>query len=85
MSELKENKNIILLDYYEGAYGPTIRIDIHTVTALDKVRNFFLQLAESKKQRINFIEIDSVKATGFSQFILKLVPENQEPQKKLEL
>ena len=39
-----ENKNSILLDYYDGAYGPTIRIDVQSIETLVRIKNLFLQL-----------------------------------------
>ena len=80
-----ENKKAILLDYYEGAYGPTIRIDVQSHMALTIIKDLFLQLAESKKTMIDLVQIDSVKAIGLNALLLKGVPDNQEPDKKLVL
>jgi len=85
MSQSRNNRSIILVDYYEGAYGPTIRIDVQAVTSLIKVKDLFLQLAESVTQTVNFTETDLVIASGLNQLIMKVVPDDQVCEKKLEL
>jgi hypothetical protein len=86
MSGFRENKNIILLDYYEGAYGPTIRIDVQSIDTLNKVKDLFLNLSKlTVHTTIDFIELPSVKAYSINQLLMKRTPDNQEPKKKLEL
>lgn len=79
------SQDSIVIDYYQGAYGPTIRIDIQTMENLVKVKNIFRQLAELKKETIDLARVESVNATGLKQLILKVVPPNQEIEKKLKL
>jgi hypothetical protein len=75
----------ILLDYYEGAYGPTIRIDAQSMEDLLGIKNIFLQLAGSSSQAIDLAEKEGVKTTGLNQFILRWVPDKPEVKKKLVL
>ena len=83
MGQHTNGQDRIVIDYYQGAYGPTIRIDIQTMENLVKLKNIFLQLAESKKEAMDLVRLESVTATGINQFILKTVPPNQEQEKKL--
>lgn len=80
-----ENKNSILLDYYDGAYGPTIRIDVQSIETLVRIKNLFLQLAESRGYPVNLAEINNVKAIRLNQLILSWVPDDQHAKKKLTL
>lgn len=78
-------KDTIVLDYYEGAYGPTIRIDVQSVDALTKIRDFIHQLAESTISSIDLTEEEGVKATGFSRIILAVSDDHKTEEKLLLL
>lgn len=84
MGQRKNGEDRITIDYYQGAYGPTIRIDIQTMQSLVTIKNIFLQLAESKKKATDLVTVESVHATGVDQLILKDVSPNQERAKKLQ-
>jgi hypothetical protein len=83
--QMKIDNSIIVVDYYQGAYGPTIRIDIQTRENLVKLKDIFLQLAKSKKETTDLVTLKSVNATGLKQLILKVISSNQEREKKLKL
>src|SRR4030043_782599 len=85
MEAAMQEGKVILLDYYDGAYGPTIRIDVQSVGTLTRIKDFFLQLADSTIDKINLTEIEGVRTIGLNQFILKWVPDNQESKKRLIL
>ena len=44
---MREGPDDILLDYYQGSYGPTIRFDIQETTALSELKGLFMTLPES--------------------------------------
>jgi hypothetical protein len=77
------NNDRILLDYYQGAYGPTLRIDILSVDSLHKVKNLLVHLAKSVNHEINMVEAENVVAMGVSRFILQSVSDDKEVEKKL--
>lgn len=67
-----KGKNSIVLDYYEGTYGPTIRIDVQSVEALAKIRDFIQQLSESTISSIDLAEAEGINAAGFSRVIFEV-------------
>lgn len=79
-----EKRDIILLDYYDGAYGPTLRIDVQSTPSLLRIKDVFIQLAGSKELTINFTEIPFVKVIGLDQLILKRVVSDKDQEKKLK-
>lgn len=85
MVGLNNKKNNILIDYYEGAYGPTIRIDTQSVEAALQVKNIFMELALAQVSEINFHNVENVKVTGLKALILRLVVEGKEHRKTLKL
>jgi hypothetical protein len=84
MSRIQDDTNKILVDYYEGAYGRTIRIDVQSQVRLLQMKNLFLKLAESVDQ-IDIADVESVVVTGLDQMNLKRVPSGNEHSKKLVL
>lgn len=77
------NNDMVLLDCYHGAYGPTLRIDVRSVESLHKLRNFFVGLSKSANQEINLIEDKNVVAIGIDRFILQSISNEKEGEKKL--
>ncbi len=84
MNELN-GKKCVLLDFYEGAYGPTIRIDIQSREDLIKIRNIFLKLSQKPNEETNLADCKNVKSIGVNKFVLMSIPDNQETEKKLFL
>lgn len=80
-----ENNDIILMDYYKGAYGPTIRVNTRSVKALTQIKGLFLELAAAKISETSFNEIGSMKVIGIKALVLKFVPESKEQKKTLKL
>jgi hypothetical protein len=75
----------IVLDFYKGAYGPTLRIDVQTFKALTELKKLFLWLSESEEHIINLVELNNIRTTGLNRLILKCIPDNEESDKKLTL
>ena len=73
MNNQENSNSIILLDYYSGAYGPTIRIDIMSLENLRKMKNLFVQLAKSTNYEINLLELENIKVKGINKFILQSI------------
>lgn len=84
MMKKEENSDDIVVNYYEGAYGPTIRINTRSVKSLAKIRDLFGELATAKISEVNFDEIGSVTVMGMKAFVLKLVP-GKEHKRTLKL
>jgi hypothetical protein len=75
----------LLIDYYVGAYGPTIRIDIRSFEGLIKLKSLFMRLAEAEVRKVDVSQLNSVVITGIKSLVLELIPENQFYEKSLEL
>jgi len=80
---LKSNSSSILIDYYNGAYGPTIRIDVRSDKDLFKFKELIFSLANAEKNEIMLGEISSIKLSGMKNF--NLILDKKEKSKKLEL
>jgi hypothetical protein len=83
MSDRRDNSDNILVDYYRGAYGPTIRIDVQTREKLIQIKKVFLKLAESQGQA-DLADVESTLITGFERIILESLPVYENRPKKLE-
>src|SRR3954470_20702144 len=70
------NNDIILIDYYEGAYGPTIRIDVQSIQSLSRLKMVFLDLSELKLQEYSMDAIESIHFTNIGSLILKVTDTN---------
>ena len=84
MNELS-NKKFVLLAYYQGAYGPTVRIDIQTMEDLIKVRNIFSRLSQKIDDKINLAACENIKSIGVDKFVMVIVPKGPLAKKKLHL
>jgi len=72
MSESNLEQNYVLVDYYKGAYGPTIRIDIQSGLLLLKFKELISVLASGKEKEIRLSEIEFVKLNGIRTFVMKI-------------
>jgi len=66
------NPDTIIIDYYQGAYGPTVRIDIHSMDDLIRIRNVINNIKNGKTQEFKFQSMDNAKFTNLSDLIMKL-------------
>lgn len=85
MVKLNDKDDKILIDYYEGAYGPTIRIDTQSVQAIVRVKKIFLELALAQTSEINLCNDEYVEVIGVKSLALRLVTESEEKRKTLKL
>ncbi|MDF0643090.1 MAG: hypothetical protein P0111_03595 [Nitrospira sp.] len=73
----------ILVDYYDGAYGPTIRIDTKSMEELVKVKELLSRLTLTDKE-IDISTSDLFTLKGVESLILKRVPPASNREKALE-
>jgi hypothetical protein len=66
-------KSRIRIDYYEGAYGPTLRIDTNRISDLEMIMSLFLDLAENKHKTIDFLSTTHATSTNVDQFRLRRI------------
>ena len=59
-----------IIDYYVGAYGPTLRIDVQMFDWLLFFRNYIIQLIEDKINYIDFINFQNIDVTNIYSFTL---------------
>lgn len=83
MDDQQLDKRRIRVDYYQGAYGPTIRIDTHTIDELLKIKSLFLNLAESKLASVNFIDSVDACTEGLDELVLERAETTDKPDKHL--
>lgn len=80
------DKEIILLDYYDGAYGPTLRIDVEAASQLERLKRVFADLAHGEREQTNLLDVDGVKAsTNVQQVVLAHDPSIRAGQKALRV
>lgn len=85
MVKLNNKSNKILIDYYEGAYGPTIRIDTQSTKAIERVKKIFWELALAQTFERNLYNDEYLEITGIKLLTLRLVTESNEKRKTLNL
>ncbi|MEM7479680.1 MAG: hypothetical protein AAF481_00780 [Acidobacteriota bacterium] len=74
----------ISIDFYEGAYGATLRIKLHEVRDLETVVEMFSALAAGRKLTIDLLEDCSAQVTGISNFTLLRVRKPLEKRLRVE-
>jgi hypothetical protein len=84
MSGTQIHSNDIIVDYYPGAYGLTIRIGTNHVSSAQQIRNIFLHLAQSQNAEVEFQKVVPVRKTNIASLLLKRVPIGKEQMRKLE-
>lgn len=65
--------DLIVVSYYEGAYGPTLRFDLGSHGQLDRLRNVFRSLAAGLVRRTEFAELTDAQYDGLSHLVLAVV------------
>lgn len=68
----------IEVDLYEGAYGPTLRIDTQTATALAAVRDLLIVLAEGRVAGHDLAKDDRFVLSGIASIALTVGADRQE-------
>lgn len=72
-----ENDKQIKIDYYRGAYGPTLRIDTLSKDALMMMRDILHKLASGSVSEYKFHESPFIELCGLQEFYLKLIPKQR--------
>jgi hypothetical protein len=70
-------KNKICIDFYQGAYGPSIRFGIESSEELLKMIDLFQNLEKEIFDEIRLHEMPYFQLTGFDEFHFKTVKENR--------
>jgi hypothetical protein len=68
----------IVLDYYPGAYGPTIRLGVRSLPALGTLKDLFLSMAEGKVHQLVFEEMLPARRMDLGSLTLRRLPDDQE-------
>jgi hypothetical protein len=64
------NTSETIIDFYEGAYGHTIRIDVHSKSWLIKFRQSIARLSNNDTENIDISTMEDVQVLGVSSFNL---------------
>jgi len=72
MASNNEGSAFLRLDFYDGAYGPTLRIDIPSRKLLEALKAVFQNLAEEKVGRTDLTKADFVCPGNVSRLELVL-------------
>jgi hypothetical protein len=72
------NNSRIVIDYYDGAYGPTIRFDLKSKDDALVLKALFQQLTTHAVSRLSLGEIDGIRVKGVSEFVMCVAPEESE-------
>ncbi len=67
----------VWVDYYESAYGPTIRVDTQSKSSALYFKDIFQRLAESQSSEIEMRKMAQVRLTNLKDIILRRVPDGQ--------
>ena len=81
---LKLPQTGIVVDYYQGAYGPTILIDTTSQDELLAIRTVFLNLAQGKIDLVNLVNKPGITAMGIDALVLRSVTTGKQGDKCLE-
>jgi len=66
------SNQFIKIDFYAGAYGPTLRIDIPSHELLESLKGVFHSLAQQKLSLMNLAKADFVRAGNVAKLDLML-------------
>ena len=78
-------KTKVEIDFYEGAYGPTLRIHVLSEHELKKVQNIFGELAKGNIEKYRLRESSLFNLNGFYDLILFVVGQNNCSEKTVEI
>ncbi len=67
----------IVLDLYQGAYGPTLRIDTHDPEELRKVVELFEALATQATEEVDVLRSVIAEAGGVSRLLMSRVSKSR--------
>jgi hypothetical protein len=77
----------VLLDFYDGSYGPTLRIDIPSRELLETFRGALQRLAEKRTNEMRLTDADFIRAGNVValDLVLQEQPKKQHRSKTLQL
>jgi len=81
---IRPPKTGIFVQYYEGAYGPTILIDTMKWDELQKIRSLFVRLARGEIDITNLLTAEQITPIGFDVLVLTRLKCNDEREKCIE-
>lgn len=76
-----DDAKIVLVEFYSGAYGPTLRADVKHADRLAMLRTLFRKFANNEVQRASISEIGQVRLFGLEDIAMALWPNRKEPRK----
>ena len=77
-TQFRSNDDLLVVEYYQGAYGPTIHMDARSMRPLLSARDMFLALAHNTCDHVHLHEVAWIKMINIKAFILNRVPEDTE-------
>ncbi|MBN1917559.1 MAG: hypothetical protein JW889_06585 [Verrucomicrobia bacterium] len=72
-----------ILDFYDGAYGPTVRIDIISHALLSQLKDVLQDLASGLAQEFEFHGLEGIASSSIKELVAEVVP--SEPRVKLKV
>ena len=75
----------LLIDFYHGAYGPTIRIGVLNLESARELWKIFKALAQGDLREVKLEKMPQTTVVGLRSFVLELIPDEAEDEKKLSL
>jgi hypothetical protein len=78
VSEAASDLRRILVEYYDGAFGPTILLGIRERSDLGPLRRVFMMLADRERETIDLLTQEFVEVRGLHALTLFLVPDGKE-------
>jgi len=76
------SSRLIALDLYDGAYGPTLRIDIPSRELLESLKRVFRSLAQSKASLVHLAKVDFVRGGNVATLDLVLNEQSKKSRAK---
>lgn len=61
----------IIVDYYQGAYGPTIYIETHSIDDLIQIKHMIKSIRNGEINEVSFETLKNVVITGFSDLLIR--------------
>lgn len=63
----------MLIDYYQGAYGPTIRFDTQSIDSLMSIMNVVSALKDCRVQQYNIRQWEGIAISGLTDLTMKVI------------
>jgi len=70
-------RTYIKIDYYKGAYGPTIIMKIDSEESIEYVKDIFINLSHGNIHESSFDGTSFITLHGIDEFKLRLIPEDR--------